>query len=419
MCAYGITGMSLSPDGPTLVGACTCPWRVLRRSPRPPTKAGKAVSGVRLRPDALWACWYRFQACQALLGGGTLSGVIRERVRLGLRPPQAKTKRATKGKSRYSVRTILLNPRIAGLSAYRGEIVGVGEWEPLVSEETWRAVRAILEDPARKPPRGVRTLLGGLARCPCGNVVTGMPSHIGHHIYRCAPATRNHAYAGGHVARQAAPVEDFIERIVIARTVRADPADLVGRPEREVDVAGLREKAAAVHANLEEMAADQALGLLTRAQMLAATERGNARLEEIADELADAPRESVLAPLLAASNAVEVGVTGPGPQARGHQDADDDHLALTRPRCPPRLRPRHRPGSPGVRTIRAKERNCRWTERAYGPFPTRVPAPANRHSPTPACLLTAAGCGTSFIAGTERNSSVGVRSWVRMGPPSI
>jgi hypothetical protein len=44
-----------------------------------------------------------------------------------------------------------------------GEIVGTGTWDPLVAEETWRAVRGILEDPARKPPRGVRILLGG--RC--------------------------------------------------------------------------------------------------------------------------------------------------------------------------------------------------------------------------------------------------------------
>jgi hypothetical protein len=137
---------------------------------------------------------------------------------------------------------ILLNPRIAGLSAYHGEIVGQGQWEPLVSEETWRAVRGIPEDPARKPPRGVRTLLGGLALCPCGNVVTGMPAHTGHHIYRCTPATRNRAYRGGHVARQAGPVETFIEKLVVARLSRPDAADLVSVEEAGVDVAGLRKK---------------------------------------------------------------------------------------------------------------------------------------------------------------------------------
>src|ERR1017187_3044844 len=67
------------------------------------------------------------EACKALLGGGTLSGIRRERAGAGLRPAQSKTGRW----SRTSIRTILLNPRIAGLSAYRGEIVGQGQWEPL------------------------------------------------------------------------------------------------------------------------------------------------------------------------------------------------------------------------------------------------------------------------------------------------
>jgi hypothetical protein len=175
-----------------------------------------------------------------------------------------------------------------------------------VPEETWRAVRGILEDPTRKPPRGVRTLLGGLALCPCGNVVTGMPSHTGHHIYRCTPATRNHAYQGTHVARQAVPVEEFIEKIVVGRLSRADAADLVAVQETGVDVGALREEAAAIRRNLEEMAADRALGLITRPQLLAATERAGVRLDEIGGELDHAGRENVLAPLVAAENAAGV-----------------------------------------------------------------------------------------------------------------
>ena len=182
-------------------------------------------------------------------------------------------------------------------------IVGQGQWEPLVPEETWRAVRGILEDPTRKPPRGVKTLLGGLALCPCGNVVTGMPSHTGHHIYRCTPATRNRAYHGGHVARQAGPVEEFIEKLVVARLSRPDAADLVSVEEAGVDVAGLREEAAAIRANLEAMAGDCALSRISRAQMLKATQAGNARLEAIGAELDSAAQENVLAPLVAAGNA--------------------------------------------------------------------------------------------------------------------
>ena len=170
------------------------------------------------------------EACAALLGGGTISGIMREWTKLELAPPQ-RDRRGTTRWNRTSIRSILLNPRIAGLSVYHGEIVGQGQWEPLVREETWRAVRGILEDPARKPPRGVRTLLGGLACCPCGNVVTGMPSHTGHRVYRCSAPTRGRSWPGAHVARQAAPVETFIEKLVMGRLSRADAADLVRDPQ--------------------------------------------------------------------------------------------------------------------------------------------------------------------------------------------
>ena len=72
------------------------------------------------------------EACAALLGGGTVSGVMREWTRLELAPPQ-RDRRGTTRWNRASIRSILLNPRIAGLSVYHGEIVGQGQWEPLVS----------------------------------------------------------------------------------------------------------------------------------------------------------------------------------------------------------------------------------------------------------------------------------------------
>ena len=54
------------------------------------------------------------------------------------------------------------------------------------------------------------------------------------------------------------------------------------------------------------MASDRALGKITRAQMLKATEVGTARLDQIGAELDTAARENVLAPLVAAENAAAV-----------------------------------------------------------------------------------------------------------------
>jgi hypothetical protein len=115
-------------------------------------------------------------------------------------------------------------------------------------------------------------------------------AHWASHLVR--PAGRDDSYVGGHVARLAAPVEDFIERLVIARLSRPDAADLVTVPAGGPDVAALREEAAAIRHNLEEMAADRALSLMTRAQMLAATAllyvRTPARAREVARWLLDA-----------------------------------------------------------------------------------------------------------------------------------
>jgi hypothetical protein len=60
------------------------------------------------------------EACALLLGGGTLSAIMRGWSAAGLRPAQSKAGRWT----RSSIREILLNPRNAGLSVYHGEIVG-------------------------------------------------------------------------------------------------------------------------------------------------------------------------------------------------------------------------------------------------------------------------------------------------------
>jgi site-specific DNA recombinase len=233
-------------------------------------------------------------AAGALLGGSTVSAVMREWTRRGLRTPQG-----GKPFTRQSVTTILRNPRLANLNAYRGEITGPGDWQPVLAEETWRAVRALLDDPARKPPRGVRTLLGGLARCQCGNVITGTRSYQGNAVYRCNPATRGDR-PGPHTTVRAEPVTRHVES-VISGVLAEHAADLV-TPQRP-DLAPLRTEAAAIRANLDEMAADRALGLMSRSQMIAATQRGNARLDAIAAQLAEAASESVLAPFAAAQNA--------------------------------------------------------------------------------------------------------------------
>jgi hypothetical protein len=211
------------------------------------------------------------------------------------------------------------NPALAGLLTYRDDIVHGEDGEPLrgvwaiLPELTWRAVRALLDDPARKPPRGVRTLLGGLARCVCGNVITGSRSYQGNAVYRCQPATRSGP--GPHTAIRADLVDTWVgggqyagkelPGMVVDRLSRPDVADLI-TPPPHVDTAALRTEAATIRRNLDAMAADAVVAGYSRSMLSAATERGNARLAEIAAQLAESAGSSALAPFAAMNDALKV-----------------------------------------------------------------------------------------------------------------
>jgi hypothetical protein len=230
--------------------------------------------------------------------------------------------------SRQSVTAILRNPRIAGLAVLPQredpddrpeldnpprkrkrllppEITGTGDWEAIITEEQWRAVTALLGDPTRKPPRGAYTLLGGLARCRCGNKVAAGTNATGKQIYRCDPATRGDR-PGPHCQQMTASVDAYVELVMIERLGRDDIADLITPAAGAVETAAMHREAAAIRRNLDEMAADRALGLVSRSQMISATERGNARLAEITADLAASASGSVLAPFATGQAASEV-----------------------------------------------------------------------------------------------------------------
>jgi site-specific DNA recombinase len=187
-------------------------------------------------------------AADCLLGGGSVSAVMREWNRRGL-----VTAQGGKPFTRQSVLVIMRNPRNAALAVLPardgkryGEITGRGDWEPVLAEETWRAVDALLaasdrtitftrqgETITRKikanTPRGVKSLLGGLAACPCGNVVEHGTNHRGDHVYRCRPHTRD-GRPGPHVAVSAAQVDRWVETAALVALSRPELAGIVTPP---------------------------------------------------------------------------------------------------------------------------------------------------------------------------------------------
>jgi hypothetical protein len=180
-------------------------------------------------------------------------------------------------------------------------VVGTGTWESVVPEETWRAVHALLADPLRDTNRGrqaYRTLLGGLARCVCGAPVYGGKSSHGHQIYRCDDLSGG---GGGHVARRAAPIDDYVSDLVVKRLSRSDAADLLVDPHRP-DTNALRAEANALRARLESVGLEFAEGELTTSQLRVINDRIGTKLRGIEDQMAEAGRLSVLGPLVHADD---------------------------------------------------------------------------------------------------------------------
>jgi DNA invertase Pin-like site-specific DNA recombinase len=250
---------------------------------------------LEIEPDEAAAIAW---AAQHVIAGGSIAEVMREWTRRGVSPT-----RSGRRWTRSSVLTILRNPAIAGLRAHNGVIVGAGQWEPVISEQMWRGVQAVLASPERKRVRGTRTLLGGLGLCQCGNVLQGAVTPKGKHVYRCNRATRGDR-PGPHCLRDAAAVDNRVTVAIIARLAQPDLVELT-RPAAP-DLAALHTEATAIRENLDSLAADRALGLITRSQMLTASVRANERLDEIEAKLAAASADNVLAPFSSAESAQEV-----------------------------------------------------------------------------------------------------------------
>ena len=85
--------------------------------------------------------------------------------------------------------TLMGQPRLAGLRAYRGEVVGPATWPAIIDVETHQRIAAIIESrkrgPKTRPAR--KHLLTGYVRCHCGARLTVAPNTEGVTRYVCPP----------------------------------------------------------------------------------------------------------------------------------------------------------------------------------------------------------------------------------------
>lgn len=201
-----------------------------------------------------------------------------------------------------SVRGILLSARVAGLVEHRGAIVSRGQWESIVSEDTWRAARAALTDPKRRttPGSGRRYLLSGIMLCGkagCDAPVYGRPrAHGRSPAYQCK---------ANHYSRDMDRSDKYVKSLVVERLARADAAELLSERVRD-DVGALRAEADRLRERRDQLAALAAdPDGMTLSQFKTANARLAERLAVVEGSLASAGRRDMLSALVVPGDASE------------------------------------------------------------------------------------------------------------------
>lgn len=201
-----------------------------------------------------------------------------------------------------NTRALLRNARYAGLSVYHAnsrkgkgtgkpEVLGTGQWQPLVSMEVWEDAQAILSDPSRTVTPGPerRHLMAGLALCGrCGLPLVSKRHGAGYAIYKCRTQ---------HLGRKAAEVDQYA-REMVAGALRKPGGPSIGASG--ADQAALSQEAAKLRQKLDTLTAMFMDDRITQAQLDKGSADARARLEAISVAQAASAGSGALAPMLAA-----------------------------------------------------------------------------------------------------------------------
>ncbi|MFC9965309.1 recombinase family protein [Nocardia ignorata] len=197
-----------------------------------------------------------------------------------------------------AVRDLIARHRNAGWSVHKGEVVGKAVWPALVSEDTWHAANAVLNDPARRtsPGNTPKWLGSGLYLCGvCGQAElrAGVSGSGRRPSYRCRSRELT---TNSHVSRDAGQVDALVEETVVARLERPDAlAQLTsGQGQTGDELAALRLEQAALRQRLDSLAEMFAAGEVDGRQLATASATLKAKVAEIDSALASLGMRSPL-----------------------------------------------------------------------------------------------------------------------------
>ncbi|MFE3125288.1 recombinase family protein [Streptomyces hydrogenans] len=229
---------------------------------------------------------------EMLLSGKSLRGWIQWLADKGLRTTRGNPITSTEG------RDMLLRPRNAGIAVYKGEEVGTGLWEKVISVEAHRAVVAVLKDPNRRTSPGATPKWFGslIYRCGLGDCKETMrvtkAGGAMHPAYRCVTS-----HGGG---RRADKLDEYVMDLIIERLSRPDASDLLVPGPADLDVAGLQKESEEIRRRLTDLAGMFGAGQISMVQFTEGSDVARAQLEGVNQQLARAATRDPLVPLVGA-----------------------------------------------------------------------------------------------------------------------
>ncbi|MEU6490360.1 recombinase family protein [Streptomyces sp. NPDC046984] len=231
------------------------------------------------------------QGTDHLLSGGSIRGWTKWLAEKGFTTSRGNPITTT------DARDMLLRHRNAGIAVYKGQEVGRGQWAPIIPEDKFRAVVAILSDPGRITNRGAQPKWLGSMLYLCGRDC-GIGMTVTQSGGRQYPSYRCPTGHGG--GRRADKVDQFVEEAIVERLSLPDAQEMLLPGPDDVDVAALQAESEQIRRRMTDLASLFGGGQIDMVQFTEGTDTARAQLEGVTTQLARAATRDPLVDLVGA-----------------------------------------------------------------------------------------------------------------------
>jgi site-specific DNA recombinase len=228
------------------------------------------------------------EARDRILTGSTMRSICNDWNVRNVKPTTAQAWRVS------TFKRMMTGPHLAGLRVFRGEVVGKGDWEPILSEDDHRRLVQRLGDPKiTHRGRPATYLLTSYMVCgKCGaRLRCSVGKEPGSRVWACRRTPAEQSHCGG-LAMNAPPLDEWMEAAILYRLASPAIAKAMRKTSKPSKAEG--PSLATLEKQVTQIGIDHDEGLITRAEWLDRRALLLPRLEEARSEVA---RENGTTPL--------------------------------------------------------------------------------------------------------------------------